>query len=201
MVVDSTIPAGYWRFLPSFRDDYISLDKMTLGNYLGVCAVIYLTLEEVRLSKTRGHPYSTRCRSCLNLIHTRQAACQDTRPIHVGRYGFDDARFKAQCTHCTATLPFVSCRGFPWSGRRELYTYMVSCFPLEDSIMKASPHHEVVPASSENPKTPRVMATFSTHGEQGQYHPGNTTSLYKSSLNGLFTVHIPILIASHAITM
>lgn len=50
------MPAGYWRFLPSFRDDYISLDKMTLGNYLGVCAVIYLTLEEVRLSKTRGHP-------------------------------------------------------------------------------------------------------------------------------------------------
>lgn len=84
VVVDSTMPAGYWRFLPSFRDDYISLDKMTLGNYLGVCAVIYLTLEEVRLSKTRGHPYSTRCRSCLNLIHTRQAACQDTRPIRVG---------------------------------------------------------------------------------------------------------------------
>jgi len=67
--------------------------------------------------------------------------------------------------------------------------------------MKASPHNEVVPASSENPKTPRVMATFSTHGEQGQYHPRNTTSLYKSSLNGLFTVHIPILIARHAITM
>lgn len=123
VVVDSTMPAGYWRFLPSFRDDYISLDKMTLGNYLGVCAVIYLTLEEVRLSKTRGHPYSTRCRSCLNLIHTRQAACQDTRPIHVG---MDLMMHGSRLSVHIALLPCRSCHvvAFPKAvGESYIYTW------------------------------------------------------------------------------